>query len=73
MRKFWVWIALGIAAAVMASACVVVAPYDRELLADPAMSQDNEGLADLYEQKMLQTRESCLPKAGSASAGCGCK
>ncbi|MCB9479670.1 MAG: DUF4266 domain-containing protein [Deltaproteobacteria bacterium] len=73
-KRRWILSALFVGALLLiAIGCAVVPAYERGNLADAAMALDGDSLADLYEQKMLQTREPTLPPAGSTSAGCGCK
>jgi len=54
------------------AACARVKPYQREILAKPAMtfaSDPYEGLLDLH---MLEAREGSAGGYGSAGGGCGC-
>ena len=62
-----------VASALYATSCAVVQPYEREVLADPIMQFDSDGLCAAYYAKMLETREGSAGGEGGASGGCGCK
>jgi hypothetical protein len=50
------------------AACGAVKPWQRELLALPAMQLD----ADAHEQHVLESREGASGGYGSVGTGCGC-
>lgn len=55
----------------LGAGCARVKPYQRELLALPAMSlQPDDAVA--AEQHMLQAREASMGGYGAAGGGCGC-
>ena len=65
---------LGIAiATLMVGACAIVAPYEREHLADPIMLIDNEGMSAGYEDHMHRALSQGLKGPPSGDAGCGCE
>lgn len=64
--------ALALALLLASAACARVKPYERELLAHPAMQQPlHEGFAR-GDQHMFRVREASAGAAGEAGGGCGC-
>lgn len=68
---------LGLAAftALLASTlggCVTVAPYQRGLLARPAMSTDFEQSEGAFRAHVHDSREGATGGFGSTGGGCGC-
>jgi hypothetical protein len=54
------------------TACVTVAPYQREYLARPAMNAElEEGEAD-FQAHVFDSREGATGGHGSTGGGCGC-
>lgn len=49
-----------------------VAPYERELLADPLMSFSRDPLSDQYLQHVYEVREGARGATTSQGGGCGC-
>jgi len=65
---------LSVTAAVMVlGACTIVAPYEREHVADPIMLIDNEGMSAGYEDHMHRALSQGLKGPPSGDAGCGCE
>ena len=60
----WVACALG--------ACSTTRPWERELLARPEMSLDDEPDRQALRQHMLGTREGAVGSLGGGGGGCGC-
>ncbi len=54
------------------AACVVVKPYQRELLSKRTMIFQPDPAEDVLDQHMLESREGALGGYGSAGGGCGC-
>lgn len=52
--------------------CVTVRPEDREYLADPSMTFDQQGQVQAQEQHVFDNREGSLGAAGVSGGGCGC-
>ena len=59
-------------AATLASGCVRVKPYERELLAKPTMTFQPDPHEDVLDNHMLEAREGAAGGYGSAGGGCGC-
>ncbi|MCB4791530.1 MAG: DUF4266 domain-containing protein [Elusimicrobia bacterium] len=55
------------------SGCSSVSPWQKGLLADPAMQFITENEGNTYEQHMLSSREASSGGYGGAGGGCGCK
>lgn len=61
--------------ALLAGGCALqpwVAPYERNLLAEPAMSFDRDPVADSYLDHVFQAREGARGAEGGGGGGCGC-
>lgn len=56
----------------LASGCVRVKPYERELLAKPTMTFQPDPHEDVLDNHMLEAREGAAGGYGSAGGGCGC-
>jgi hypothetical protein len=52
--------------------CVVVKPYEREMLAKPIMIFQPDPYEDVLDLHMLEAREGATGGYGSAGGGCGC-
>jgi hypothetical protein len=61
-------LALGAAAA----GCATVAPFERELLADPIMSLREDAREAARELHWMEAREGSTGGAGAAGGGCAC-
>ena len=59
-------------AALSASACVVVKPYQREQLSQRAMTPGAEHSEDRFRQHWQGSREGAAGGFGAAGGGCGC-
>lgn len=73
MRKRW--LAHVCAAGLIASAlpaCTAVKPYERELLAHPAMQQPVWRAKARRDQHVFEVREASRGAGGAAGGGCGC-
>ncbi len=55
----------------LAAGCASVRPYEKEHLADPIMTMDQED--EIRELKWLEAREGSTGGAGGAGGGCACK
>lgn len=55
-----------------ASACVRVAPHQRETLAKRSMQQSPWPAVERVEQHVLEVREGSSGANGEAGGGCGC-
>ena len=55
------------------SACVNVAAYEREILADPIMRLSDSPLADAYDQHLHRARAQGLLGPSNGGGGCGCE
>ncbi len=55
-----------------APGCVRVAPWQREHLAKPIMSLEEDPEEVVLEQPLLQAREGSIGGFGEAGGGCGC-
>lgn len=62
-----------VAALVALAGCAEVRPYEREFLADPIMSFDNDGRDASRSTAWLETREGSTGGTGGAGGGCACK
>jgi len=60
-----------LAVALGSTGCVLVRPYERELLAQPGMSLAPTPEAEI-EQHSLEAREGSFGGYGSMGGGCGC-
>lgn len=56
----------------VATGCVRVKPYERELLAKPTMTFQPDPHEDVLDNHMLEAREGAAGGYGSAGGGCGC-
>jgi Domain of unknown function (DUF4266) len=56
----------------LATGCVRVKPYERELLAKPTMTFQPDPHEDVLDLHMLEAREGAVGGYGSAGGGCGC-
>ena len=57
---------------VLLSGCVRVAPWQREVLARPALRDPPWSLQRRIDQHVFEVRESSRGGYGSAGGGCGC-
>jgi hypothetical protein len=57
---------------VSVSACVRVAPWEREHLARPVMQLEDDPDEAVLEQHFLESREGSVGGFGEAGGGCGC-
>jgi hypothetical protein len=55
----------------LAAGCASVRPYEKEFLADPIMTANQEN--EIRELKWLEAREGSTGGAGGAGGGCACK
>lgn len=69
----WTLLLVFIVLTMASVSCVVVKPYEREVLADPIMQFDYYDLDRAYLLKLFETREGSSGGYGGASGGCGCK
>ena len=67
-------LAIGLAALLSSSltACVVVKPYDREVLSLRAMTPGTERLENKFRQHWQESREGAAGGFDEAGGGCGC-
>jgi hypothetical protein len=69
-------LALGIAVAVLGSACSApqpwVKPYERERLADPLMQFSRTALTEKHREHVHVVREGARGATGVQGGGCGC-
>jgi hypothetical protein len=56
----------------LVASCARVKPYEREVLAHPAMRQPAHPTIDARDQHMFQVREASRGAIGAAGGGCGC-
>lgn len=49
-----------------------VAPYERDLLAEPIMSFDRDPVSGSYMHHVYQAREGARGAEGGGGGGCGC-
>jgi hypothetical protein len=54
------------------SACVHVAPYEREQLANPTMDLSRESMPTRFRAHAFDAREGATGGHGSTGGGCGC-
>lgn len=54
------------------SACVHVAPHERELLSKPSMDPKEEAREASFQAHLRESREGSTASAGAAGGGCGC-
>lgn len=52
--------------------CAHVKPYQREKLADPIMSPENQFSKQNLDEKFFSTREGSIGGARGIGGGCGC-
>lgn len=52
--------------------CATTQPWERELLAKPAMSPDGDADREALRQHYLGTREGAVGGFGGGGGGCGC-
>lgn len=65
--------AWALACAALLGGCAVVAPYEREFLADPTMQMTVDPVEDLAIRKLHTAREGASGgDSQSAGGGCGC-
>lgn len=60
---------------VLATGCAIkpwVAPYERNLLAEPIMSFDRDPVSTSYMHHVFQAREGARGAEGGGGGGCGC-
>jgi len=66
---------LALSAALLLAGCAVepwVKPYERDRLADPIMSFDQDPVSSAYRHHVYEAREGARGASGSAGGGCGC-
>ena len=66
---------LALAVAALLSGCGLkpwVAPYERNLLAEPVMSFDPDPASGSYMHHVFQAREGARGAEGGGGGGCGC-
>jgi hypothetical protein len=64
-----------LAAVAASNACSIepwVKPYERDRLADPIMSFDQDPVSSAYSNHVFEAREGARGASGSAGGGCGC-
>ena len=71
MRRPVLAIALA-ATATWVSGCATVASYQRERLADPIMSFEEDAREEARELHWIEAREGSTGGAGAAGGGCAC-
>lgn len=59
-------------AGLLAGGCAGVAPYEREMLADPLMSFSRDPVSDQYLDHVYDVREGARGASKSQGGGCGC-
>jgi len=52
--------------------CKHVSPWERGMLADPAMADDGDPLGKMYAEHMWFSREAAAGGEGVGGGGCGC-
>jgi hypothetical protein len=74
MAPSWRLLLLALAAAALAGCQLKpwVAPYERNLLADPVMSFERDPVAGSYMHHVFQAREGARGAEGGGGGGCGC-
>lgn len=69
----WARFALAfLACAAPLSACVHVAPHEREALSRPAMNPKTEAGEAAFQAHLRESREGATYSAGASGGGCGC-
>ena len=71
MRRLAILAALGLAAAATGG-CATVKAYERERLADPIMSFEEDAREAARELHWIEAREGSTGGAGAAAGGCAC-
>jgi hypothetical protein len=61
-----------VACAASFSACVHVAPHEREALSRPAMDAKTEAGEAAFQAHLRESREGATYSAGASGGGCGC-
>ena len=56
----------------LGAGCATVRPQDKELLADPSMMFNADGMAGQHEAHVLDNREGSYGGASTRGGGCGC-
>lgn len=69
-RRTMTWLLIG--AGLLAGGCAGVAPYEREMLADPLMSFSRDPVSDQYLDHVYDVREGARGASKSQGGGCGC-
>ena len=64
--------ALGLALALVASACSHVHPYEREYHARPNMTPADEAHEAQFQAHLRESREGASSGSSAAGGGCGC-
>ena len=59
-------------AALAASGCVSVRPWQRETLSHPAMAEQTDLEADTFDAHVAGAREAALDPGSGGGGGCGC-
>ncbi|MCA9752101.1 MAG: DUF4266 domain-containing protein [bacterium] len=67
-----VLIGVGAAIAHAVSGCATVRPWEKEALADPIMSFDEDAREAAKELHWMEAREGSTGGAGAAGGGCAC-
>lgn len=57
---------------VLAAGCATVHPWERELLAQPAMAERIDPDASAFDAHTDAARESAIDPASAGGGGCGC-
>jgi hypothetical protein len=71
--KNWIVIWLALAASFAAgTGCTNVKPWQRGILAQPAMQADRDPLADAFQDHVYFSREAASGGRGIGGGGCGC-
>lgn len=60
------------AVALAAAGCAMVLPIEREHLADPIMSFDDDARVEIRNLHWIEAREGSTGGAGGAGGGCAC-
>jgi hypothetical protein len=63
--------ALGMAL-ISVSACVHVAPHEREYLSRPSMDPKTEAGEAAFQAHLRESREGATASSGASGGGCGC-
>jgi hypothetical protein len=72
MSRFTSSVAFSLAAALFASGCATVAPYERERLARPDMELGRNAGVKSGEEHATAYREGSTGAMGASGGGCGC-